>query len=106
MANLSALFSSGGIKSIQSGTISVTGSSASGSRYAGSNTATINSVSTSKSFVILRGVDNTAISNTVYSVVPSVKLTNATTVTATIEGSGSGNPALNGDVHYTVVEFN
>lgn len=75
------------IKSIQRGTISITGTSA---------TATITSVSTAKSAVAFLGFQSNS-----YSIdAPSVTLTNATTVTAT--RSVGTNTSICG---YQVVEY-
>lgn len=98
MSNLSQFFSGGGIKSLQRGTISVT---LNGSGI-GSGTATISSVTTTKSAVSLMGSNVTGGSypSTFHSA--RVELTNATTVTAAVNGG----PSEVIVVGYEVVEFN
>lgn len=78
-----------GIKSIQTGTITLTAVT--------SNTATITSVNTAKAFCIFNGGVSSAAESNSY----AAQLTNATTVTA--YRSASGNTTT---VYYTVVEFN
>jgi hypothetical protein len=85
-----------GIKSIQAGTITINSNTT-------SNTATISSVSTAKSFVLYggnSGGDSSGGGNP-SSDAGHVVLTNATTVTATRLGVGN-----NMILAYTVVEFN
>jgi len=91
MTTLSSLRS--GIKSIQTGSFTV-GSTLS------TNTATISSVSTTKSVVLWNGQSTNSNLDSA-SIQMRVELTNATTVTAT-RGGTSGNTT----VSYTVVEFN
>jgi hypothetical protein len=86
-----------GIKSIQAGTITIAHATA-------SNTATISSVNTAKSFVIHNGVttiNNPGSGYTVDDWSFRVALTNATTVTAT--RGGSDQQII---LAYTVVEYN
>lgn len=81
----------GAIKSVQRGVITL-------SMGVGSNTATITSVDTSKSMIFYLGVagDATATNN----IEARVALTNATTVTATRDGTTNSS-----GVGYQVVEF-
>lgn len=87
-------FSGGGIKSIQRGTIVVALSAG-----AGSNTATITSVTTSKSVVQLLGVTpDSQFSALAWG---RVTLTNSTTVTANAAGASDRNITIG----YQVVEY-
>lgn len=82
-------FTPGSFKSIQKGTISLSG--------VDNNTASISSVNTSKAFCLFnggRGGDSGA-----SDALAGVALTNPTTVTATIGSAGSG-------IHPTVVAYN
>jgi hypothetical protein len=83
------------IKSIQRGTITIADAST-------TNTATISSVSTSKSLVLFGGFSTTyASSDNVSRVAGRVELTDSTTVTATRASSSGGSMV----VAYQVVEF-
>lgn len=83
----------GGVKSVQSGTISIAGGASSG-------TATISEVNTAKSVVIPAGVRGTG-STSVDDFMHTLTLTNATTVTA----QRGGSPAMNVTVRYQVIEY-
>lgn len=88
MSNLNQFF--GVIKSIQEGQIVISSGSS-------SNTATISSVTTSKSVCTFNGSRG----NSTSGYVATVQLTNATTVTAARIGS----PAADTTVGYTVTEY-
>ena len=79
-----------GIKSIQSGVISITSAT--------SDTATISAVDTDKSFVLFNGFSSDFDS---FVMTPYVVLTNATTVTATRDSGGANTTS----VAFTVVEY-
>jgi hypothetical protein len=79
------------IKSIQQGVITITSGQA-------SNTATISAVNTLKTAVWVNGWKS---AYDVGGVSPTIALTNSTTVTATVAGSG----AYSKDVGYLVLEF-
>lgn len=102
--DLDTIFPRSVIKSIQTGSISLS----SGAPGTTSNTATISSVTTSKAVVLLNGATNnentapSATSRTVGSLSARVVLTNATTVTATRDDATNA-PLM--AVHFTVVEF-
>ena len=85
-------FSGGGVKSIQRGTISITG-------FATSSTATINLVNTSKTMINYLGNIMNADSNQCHSY---LTLTNSTTVTAQRQAGGTN---VNTTVSYEVIEF-
>ena len=84
-------FSGGGVKSVQRGTITVSGTSQ-------TNTATITAVDTSKSMISFTGFSGGAMST--YDNWPRLFLTNSTTVTATRNGS-----SFSVVVSYEVIEF-
>lgn len=86
-------FVSSAITSIQKGTISLVN--------VASNTATISSVTTSRSVAILNGWTNSSTDNFPGREFCAVTLTNATTVTG-IRGTNPANTAV---VYYTIVEF-
>lgn len=96
----------GVIKSIKQGTISVSVTTVGTASGTGSNTATITSVDTTKSFIVLDGISGT-IPGSADAPMAAVDLTNATTVTARV--SAPGNPAggatTSYTVYYTVVEY-
>lgn len=87
----------GSIKSIARGTISVT----TDGNGVGNNTATISSVTTSKSIIIPLGLYVGAVDST-YVGISRIELTNGTTVTAYV----TGKPSTAHTVGYQVVEFN
>jgi hypothetical protein len=95
MSTLSQFAGSSVIKSIQRGTISITG----GAAYQ-TATATISSVSTAKSVLNFLGV--TSVDNEVRAI-SRIDLTNSTTVTAT---RYFGNTFSSTIVSYEVIEFN
>ena len=86
-------FEPGVIKSKQSGSISLDSAT--------SNTATISSVSTTKSIVLKMGQASTTSGSSLGGHLAMVTLTNATTVTATCLGSETDN-----NVYFDVIEFN
>jgi hypothetical protein len=81
-----------GVKSIQAGTIAVSGVT--------SNTATISTVNTAKAFVIFNGFSTSTTGGDMGRAMVRVSLTNATTVTAE-----KSNSIGDSTVSYTVVEF-
>ena len=95
MSELSAIRSKLGVRSVQQGTIAVGTSSITA-------TATITSVSTSRSFVVPGGYTMNSAAATLNSNYVSLELTNATTVTAT---RGSTGNSVSVDVRYAVVEM-
>ena len=91
---MSYVFSpSGGIKSVQQGTIAI-------NDPALSNTAVITSVNTAKAFVLNLGMETA--STGIAQIMTRVSLTDATTVTATRGATAAGN---NVTVGFVVVEF-
>lgn len=95
MSTLSQFVGSSGIKSIQRGTISITGGALNQTA-----TATISSVSTAKSVLNFLGVTST--DDSVRSI-SRIVLTNSDTVTATRNLGSTFNPTI---VSYEVIEFN
>jgi len=85
-------FSGGGVKNVQRGTISIIG-------LVTSNTATINSVNTSKTMINYLG-NTTNVASNLYN--PYLTLTNSTTVTAQRNSATSGAVTT---VSYEVIEF-
>ncbi len=85
-------FNTSVIESIQKGTIVLTGVS--------SNTGTITSVDTTKSFLIYNGARSTDGTDSPTTRLCTIKLTNATTVTADF-GTATGNK----EAKFTVIEF-
>lgn len=90
MTLATALFGAG-VKSVQTGTILMSGVT--------SNTATISSVNTAKSVVLYGGCKDSLNTGTNLGL-PGLELTNSTTVTATRSTASSV-----GTAYYTVLEF-
>ena len=84
----------GGIARIQRGTITIASAST-------SNTATIAAVDLSRTRVVLLGMTDEGSDTTVQKTSMRVALTNATTVTATVDAAGAGNRI----VSFEVVEY-
>jgi len=95
MSTLSQFVNRSPIKSIQRGTITI-------SSGAVSNTATISSVTTSKTQLNFLGSSTTA-DLSLYLAFTRVTLTNSTTVTATRGGAGGHDTTT---VSYEVIEYN
>lgn len=91
-----ALRSGSIIKSIQTGTITITSTNT-------SNTATINSINTARSVVLYGGTESPSQTDNTHPTLTSrVAITNATTITATRGAPASGTSST---VAFTVIEF-
>ncbi len=87
-------FTSDMVDSVQSGTITISSGE--------SNTATISSVTTSRSVVLWQGFTGSGATSSMDNLHPTLALTNSTTVTAT---RGESTSAYQPTIGYTVVQF-